>query len=100
MAKWLTRWSAKPVFMGSNPIRCSRFSFRGLRAVHAGWSWKEQEGAPGRNKRKLLEFGVVGACRPGYRLGYKSGTDGEVANALVCKTSIHGFKSHSVLQRS
>ncbi len=24
-------------------------------------------------------------------------TDGEVANALVCKTSIHGFKSHSVL---
>ena len=23
MAKWLTRWSAKPVFMGSNPIRCS-----------------------------------------------------------------------------
>jgi hypothetical protein len=27
-----------------------------------------------------------------------TGTDGEVANALVCKTSIHGFKSHSVLQ--
>jgi hypothetical protein len=27
-------------------------------------------------------------------------TDGEVANALVCKTSIHGFKSHSVLQHS
>jgi hypothetical protein len=27
------------------------------------------------------------------------GTDGEVANALVCKTSIHGFKSHSVLQK-
>jgi hypothetical protein len=26
------------------------------------------------------------------------GTGGEVANALVCKTSIHGFKSHSVLQ--
>ena len=26
-----------------------------------------------------------------------TGTDGEVANALVCKTSIHGFKSHSVL---
>ena len=25
MAKWLTRWSAKPVFMGSNPIRCSKF---------------------------------------------------------------------------
>ena len=25
MAKWLTRWSAKPVFMGSNPIRCSIF---------------------------------------------------------------------------
>ena len=24
MAKWLTRWSAKPVFMGSNPIRCSK----------------------------------------------------------------------------
>jgi hypothetical protein len=24
-------------------------------------------------------------------------TGGEVANALVCKTSIHGFKSHSVL---
>ena len=23
MAKWLTRWSAKPVFMGSTPIRCS-----------------------------------------------------------------------------
>ena len=29
---------------------------------------------------------------------YTTGTDGEVANALVCKTSIHGFKSHSVLQ--
>ena len=28
-----------------------------------------------------------------------TGTDGEVANALVCKTSIHGFKSHSVLHR-
>lgn len=28
-----------------------------------------------------------------------TGTDGEVANALVCKTSIHGFKSHSVLQQ-
>ena len=27
MAKWLTRWSAKPVFMGSNPIRCSNKSF-------------------------------------------------------------------------
>jgi hypothetical protein len=27
-------------------------------------------------------------------------TDGEVANALVCKTSIHGFKSHSVLQQN
>ena len=26
-------------------------------------------------------------------------TDGEVANALVCKTSIHGFKSHSVLHK-
>jgi hypothetical protein len=24
-------------------------------------------------------------------------TGGEVANALVCKTSIHGFKSHPVL---
>jgi hypothetical protein len=29
--------------------------------------------------------------------GEKS-TGGEVANALVCKTSIHGFKSHPVLQ--
>jgi K+-sensing histidine kinase KdpD len=28
------------------------------------------------------------------------GTGGEVANALVCKTSIHGFKSHPVLQKS
>jgi hypothetical protein len=27
------------------------------------------------------------------------GTGGEVANALVCKTSIHGFKSHPVLQK-
>ena len=26
-------------------------------------------------------------------------TDGEVVNALVCKTSTHGFKSHSVLQK-
>jgi hypothetical protein len=26
VAKWLTRWSAKPVFMGSNPIRCSNNS--------------------------------------------------------------------------
>ena len=26
-------------------------------------------------------------------------TGGEVANALVCKTSIHGFNSHSVLQQ-
>jgi hypothetical protein len=26
------------------------------------------------------------------------GTGGEVANALVCKTSIHGFNSHPVLQ--
>jgi hypothetical protein len=26
-------------------------------------------------------------------------TDGEAVNALVCKTSIHGFKSHSVLQQ-
>jgi hypothetical protein len=25
------------------------------------------------------------------------GTGGEVANALVCKTSIHGFNSHPVL---
>jgi hypothetical protein len=25
-------------------------------------------------------------------------TGGEVANALVCKTSIHGFDSHPVLQ--
>lgn len=25
-------------------------------------------------------------------------TGGEVANALVCKTSIHGFNSHPVLQ--
>jgi hypothetical protein len=25
VAKWLTRWSAKPVFMGSNPIRCSNY---------------------------------------------------------------------------
>ena len=24
VAKWLTRWSAKPVFMGSTPIRCSK----------------------------------------------------------------------------
>lgn len=27
-------------------------------------------------------------------------TDGEEANAPVCKTGIHGFKSHSVLQSS
>ncbi len=27
-------------------------------------------------------------------------TDGEVVNALVCKTSTHGFKSHSVLQKN
>jgi hypothetical protein len=33
------------------------------------------------------------------RRGVQS-TDGEVANALVCKTSIHGFKSHSVLQQT
>jgi hypothetical protein len=26
------------------------------------------------------------------------GTGGEVANALVCKTSIHGFDPHPVLQ--
>ena len=26
------------------------------------------------------------------------GTGGEVANALVCKTSIHGFDSRPVLQ--
>ena len=26
-------------------------------------------------------------------------TGGEVANALVCKTSIHGFKSHPVLHK-
>jgi hypothetical protein len=30
----------------------------------------------------------------------KMSTGGEVANALVCKTSIHGFKSHPVLQYS
>jgi hypothetical protein len=42
-----------------------------------------------------------------FTLARKSGdvkqcmsTDGEVANALVCKTSIHGFKSHSVLQQN
>ena len=29
---------------------------------------------------------------------YDKGTGGEVANALVCKTSIHGFNSHPVLQ--
>ena len=28
------------------------------------------------------------------------GTGGEVANALVCKTSIHGFNSHPVLQQN
>ena len=27
-------------------------------------------------------------------------TDGEAANALVCKTSIHRFKSHSVLHKT
>ncbi len=27
VAKWLTRWSAKPVFMGSTPIRCSNYSW-------------------------------------------------------------------------
>ena len=27
-------------------------------------------------------------------------TGGEVANALVCKTSIHGFNSHPVLHKS
>ncbi len=27
-------------------------------------------------------------------------TGGEVANALVCKTSIHGFNSHPVLQQN
>jgi hypothetical protein len=27
-------------------------------------------------------------------------TDGEVANALVCKTSTHGFDSRSVLQQN
>ncbi len=31
------------------------------------------------------------------KAGRKMSTGGEVANALVCKTSIHGFKSHSVL---
>jgi hypothetical protein len=30
--------------------------------------------------------------------GRNKSTGGEVANALVCKTSIHGFKSHPVLQ--
>ncbi len=34
---------------------------------------------------------------PSARLRFKMSTGGEVANALVCKTSIHGFKSHSVL---
>ncbi len=28
-----------------------------------------------------------------------TGTDGEVANALVCKTSIRGFDSRSVLHK-
>jgi hypothetical protein len=39
---------------------------------------------------------MMGEAREGG--GLNMGTDGEVANALVCKTSIHGFKSHSVLQ--
>lgn len=26
MAKWLTRWPAKPLFVGSNPIPCSKVS--------------------------------------------------------------------------
>ena len=42
-------------------------------------------------------FLIVLRRRRGDPKQYMS-TDGEVANALVCKTSIHGFKSHSVLQ--
>ncbi len=35
----------------------------------------------------------------GLALFYKKGTDGEVANALVCKTSIRGFDPLSVLHK-
>ena len=31
--------------------------------------------------------------------GGATSTGGEVANALVCKTSIRGFNSHSVLHK-
>ena len=30
MAKWLTRWSAKPVFAGSIPARCSKIRKPGI----------------------------------------------------------------------
>src|SRR5260370_19739033 len=44
-------------------------------------------------------FRIVLRRRRGEPKQYMS-NDGEVANALVCKTSIHGFKSHSVLQQN
>ena len=62
-------------------------------------------------KRSILDHrsfrcSVEGAAKSEQRMSSFStklatmSTDGEVANALVCKTSIHGFKSHSVLQKN
>ncbi len=39
MAKWLTRWSAKPVFEGSIPSRCSNQTISCFQVVLAGISF-------------------------------------------------------------
>jgi hypothetical protein len=48
---------------------------------------------------KVMCAFLEGPPHDSFRVG-DEGTGGEVANALVCKTSIHGFNSHPVLQLS
>jgi hypothetical protein len=48
---------------------------------------------------RLFSGANPSAERAKRKVGRRMSTGGEVANALVCKTSIHGFKSHSVLHK-
>ena len=71
MAKWLTRWSAKPVFMGSNPIRCSKFWKLGMEHLgdaaeslsHAGHPWPQGR-VPTELFAKAWTRGVVTGAAP------------------------------------
>ena len=86
MAKWLTRWSAKPVFVGSIPTRCS--NFRERPAYHGGpfcfrWSGAARVLCSMSVSRRIATLVCFACLTPLAALCQAGATEGSPATGII-----------------